>query len=797
MLLSIVMMVKDEAKNLRRCLGNLKSILNTIPSELIILDTGSRDNTVEIAKEYTDKVYFHLWNNNFADMRNKSISYAKGKWVFIIDADEVLEDTREIISFFQKGKYKRYNTGFIKIKNYTKKSKYTLNSIARLFRKDKVFRYEGAIHEQPIIREPIYFFESEIIHHGYSTEDKALMERKFERNVEILRKELDKDPENIYYWFQLSQSYGAYSHMKEGLEAALKAYSIAKSKKINLSNKMYVYTQLAFFYYKDKKHNELEKICKEALTTKDGYLDLYYFLGHAQLNLHKDEEALKNYEIYLEMLPKYNKLPASKDITVTVYSLDIYEYVYGELCQIYTRLENFEKVLYYADKIKIPEALGQTIPYIITAYFKLEKYEEIVGYYHTKIRNLPDRTVEKFIENLESEIKSIAFKNKLMLWESFSHEVSDYGFLNKVRLTLNNKLDFDEENIKSYVEKINFNKTSNFYGDIIFYFLKRGRNISNIIGNVRDDKLKQYFLYLYLLYSDEFIKLGKKYVSSFNEEVTYEEKKFVKSLCHFLLASVEFQEKEYKEIFKNYITNGTDYIKEIYHSNVIENERIDDLKNDEEAFLLYIYHAKNNKAQNPKTYISYLRKALEIYPEMRKGIEVLIKEVTETKQDQTNTMDEMETYKKQFKENIQSFIEQGLLQEAKDMVTEYEKIVKYDIDVYSIKGVIAMMEGDMGEAEKILSKGLDIQPSNCDLMYNLAYLYETRGMYLLAYKYYRKLTHVTEESIVQVSTEKIRQLEQIDEIKGYMLEQKDELRTEELIMKLKRHMEELRAMTKN
>ena len=77
MLLSIVMMVKNEERYLDKTLYALNDLRKDIDTELIILDTGSTDSTVEIAKKYTDKVYFSKWNDNFADMRNISISYAK------------------------------------------------------------------------------------------------------------------------------------------------------------------------------------------------------------------------------------------------------------------------------------------------------------------------------------------------------------------------------------------------------------------------------------------------------------------------------------------------------------------------------------------------------------------------------------------------------------------------------------------------------------------------------------------------------------------------------------------------
>ncbi|MDN9927270.1 glycosyltransferase, partial [Clostridioides difficile] len=99
MLLSIVMIVKNEEKILEKTLKSLTTLRNSIESELIIVDTGSTDDTIKISKKYTEKVYFHNWNNDFSSMRNISKSYAKGEWLLILDADEILIDSSTIVKF--------------------------------------------------------------------------------------------------------------------------------------------------------------------------------------------------------------------------------------------------------------------------------------------------------------------------------------------------------------------------------------------------------------------------------------------------------------------------------------------------------------------------------------------------------------------------------------------------------------------------------------------------------------------------------------------------------------------------
>ena len=82
--ISACLIVKDEEELLPDCLSSVKDLVD----EIIVVDTGSSDRTIEIAKEYGAKIYEHPWEDNFALHRNQSIEYATSEWVFIIDADE-------------------------------------------------------------------------------------------------------------------------------------------------------------------------------------------------------------------------------------------------------------------------------------------------------------------------------------------------------------------------------------------------------------------------------------------------------------------------------------------------------------------------------------------------------------------------------------------------------------------------------------------------------------------------------------------------------------------------------------
>ncbi|HAR85854.1 MAG TPA: hypothetical protein DCR69_08980, partial [Clostridium sp.] len=129
---------------------------------------------------------------------------------------------------------------------------------------------------------------------------------------------------------------------------------------------------------------------------------------------------------------------------------------------------------------------------------------------------------------------------------------------------------------------------------------------------------------------------------------------------------------------------------------------------------------------------------------------------------------EMADYQEKLKKNIYILIENNRLDEAKELVNQYENIISNDIEVYSIKSVIAIMEGNDEEAEYILTEGLEIQPFNFDILYNLAYLYETNEKYITAYRYYTKALKVIDGEIKESISSKLDELEKIEKVKEYI-----------------------------
>ncbi|WP_026478997.1 glycosyltransferase [Alkaliphilus transvaalensis] len=738
--LSVCMMVKNEEKYLEQSLLSLQPLFDSIDAELIIVDTGSEDNTVEIAKKFTQQVYFHGWNNHFGDMRNKTINYAKGEWILVLDGDEVFQNITPLINFLKSKGSSKYKTGTITIKSITNEKDTDIHQsvdILRLFKNSKGFYYKGSIHEQPHFQLPVFFTNAEVIHYGYVSTDKELMEYKFRRNVELLEKELEENPNDIYNLFQLAQSYGMYKDFKKSLEYISKAYELVEKYNMDRKAHLYVYNYLARAYLNNNKFFQLETICLEAIELEKDFIDFYYYLGVAQSRINKDEEALESFHKYLELLVKYQNATEEKFLTLTKVTLGLYEEVYFNLCILYNRLGNKEVAINFANKITKDHMEKRKIPILVELYLGLEKYEELKIFYretsddNKEVLNIFWNSLENIIEMDEySEKKEEVFR-------LFSQGSCQYSLLNKARLIiLENWSDIPPQLIEE-AKSLKYNSLPIFFADMIYLLLKnRTVNIGELFSRVREELIEGYIQYLIKKY-DDIVTVMDIYLNNMDQELrSLQEIKFQRLLKKNILFSDDIQSPKYEETWHSYLVDGIYYISQVYKDEIIKNEMIYDVKNDEHAFLLYMLIADKNKKNNTLEYVKYLRKALKIYYPMKKGIEILLQEVKDIENNKNNQLDQ---YKKQVKKNIKELINNAYLEQALELINEYDLTLPGDIEVISMKAVIFIMQGNYNEAHNVLLQGLEIKPNHYDLLYNLKYVYEILGERKKALETERKL----------------------------------------------------------
>jgi len=190
--ISLCMIVKDEEEMLPGCLEPLQGVVD----EMIVVDTGSTDRTVEIAESFGAKVVSFPWNGSFADARNASIEAASGDWLIYLDADEHMEaqDARHLRALLSR----TWREGFYLVEtNYTGGSdagSAVTHMALRVWRNRPQYRFAGRIHEQKTHTMPTYLperFETTRIrvrHYGYLNQ-RIVSKDKSRRNIQLLEQE--------------------------------------------------------------------------------------------------------------------------------------------------------------------------------------------------------------------------------------------------------------------------------------------------------------------------------------------------------------------------------------------------------------------------------------------------------------------------------------------------------------------------------------------------------------------------------------------------------------------------------
>lgn len=221
--ISVCIITKNEANYLRECLSCLKKY----PFEIVVTDTGSEDDSVSVAKEYTNKVFFYEWSNDFSTARNYCVAQATNDMVMIVDTDEFVQDF-DWDDFYKIVEMNHDKVGRINLNNLYRRNgilNSTNEKLSRIFDR-RLYTYTGSIHEQitPIgDKDTFETYDAGITfkHVGYDG-DPENIKKKTERNIMLLKSELEKK-EDAYILYQLGKSYymaGDYGEAEKYFERA-------------------------------------------------------------------------------------------------------------------------------------------------------------------------------------------------------------------------------------------------------------------------------------------------------------------------------------------------------------------------------------------------------------------------------------------------------------------------------------------------------------------------------------------------------------------------------------------------
>ena len=287
--ISAAMIVRNEQRFLAGCLEFLLGRVD----EIIVVDTGSTDGTIDIASRAGVRVLQHTWFQDFAAARNVALNAVSCQWVLYIDADERLglPEGGVLGDYVDPGAI----AGFVR---FQPKTGYTRYREWRLFRSDPRIRFAGKIHETvvPMIREisareglPIVRTTVEIDHLGYDG-DQA---HKHARNLALLQTAVRAHPDRVFYWHHLAETLAAIGRAQEAEAAAIEGLASAER---DASDEQRAAASLIFQFLvrteMARGGNPLDLIEKALANMPEDYA-LWFLRGRTLLYADRPLEALK------------------------------------------------------------------------------------------------------------------------------------------------------------------------------------------------------------------------------------------------------------------------------------------------------------------------------------------------------------------------------------------------------------------------------------------------------------------------------------------------------------------------
>ncbi|MDP9016897.1 MAG: tetratricopeptide repeat protein [Candidatus Eremiobacteraeota bacterium] len=412
------MIVKDEERFLEQCLTSVAGCVD----EICIVDTGSTDATIEIAKRFGARIERRAWRDDFAWARNEAISMATKRWIFMLDADEELapesRGSLKTIGMLPAG----ITALYVACDNLSDDYKGTgsiSHLIARIFPNHPKIRFISPVHEYVSFDGDEMGTDSRlsdvrIIHHGYLKEIVA-GRNKAERNFALIRRATELHPEDAFHWYNL----GMTAHVVKDYEQAIEALEkmrllIGDGKRAFLPQALVTLAEC----YSDQRNDEERAmhLVKESLSKSPHLTNAHFGLGRILSKLGRFEEARVAFLHAIEA-EKYRSVQFIVDDQIYLWKAQL------SLGVTYAEEKRWEEALEWYDRGLANQPHVQ--PLLINrahALERLERYDEAEQAFRSLLERFADET--GIVQYINFLLRRRHYDQAAEMMEARIHDVS-------------------------------------------------------------------------------------------------------------------------------------------------------------------------------------------------------------------------------------------------------------------------------------------------------------------------------------------------------------------------------------
>lgn len=690
--LTIGLIVKNEEKDLDKCLSSLKPLLDAVPSELIITDTGSTDSTVEIAKKYTDHIINFEWCNDFSAARNTGLFAARGEWFFYLDGDEWFEDVTPLVDFFNSGECDRYGTASYKVRNYGdfQGERYSDVYVCRLFRTYAGIHFHNQIHEDIDRMTPTKMIDAYAHHYGYVFPNKEERDKKNARNLGMLLGELKENPEDLKALFQISGEYISVNNYDKAIEYAKKGIEVGRKNGNVAYMKMVSILMQAYFNggYDKELLDTLEDFLSNEPKQEVFHMEFFCMGQLSSFRLKRYENALILGRNYLRLYEDYTDGKLDRSMLLHSIFCSITPESRERCLVIHAKsllaLKKAEEALEYLRKLDLSKK-DSTRNDSLTLCFDLAdqmKNWAIPMEYYQKLLEIDDSVkIQDFIGYMESYLWNYPSKQSEILQEFAKAESDDdYFLLSRLRFS---ELENNREEALAVLDRFckKRAKRNFYYSDVLYYLMKEKINFMPFLLETDSDDLPTVVTNIQRQHPD-FADMIFDYFNAYSFENA---KGLYGSVCLLeravLAKNTEKDIEQYLKLFECYAENSAKYVRTVYRGEMFTPSNLAALPR---AFR-FGYHIGEAFAARDRSdsvsYLAELRAALSEYPIMEKPISLLLERFKKNQNMQDEKAREFASLARQVKQKIESLIDAGDLEQAGQVTMQLAKLMPEDEDV--------------------------------------------------------------------------------------------------------------------